>query len=293
MKSKFAAFFLVLVFTLCNLSQVLGEEFIFEISDLEITENGNMYKGNNRGTIRTDNQLKLISDNFEYLKKINRLEVNGDVQLFDLNNDITINAQQIFYLKNEEKIFTVGKTLIKISNKYDIEGFDLTLFRNKMILSSKKKAIITDSESNTYKLEQFQYSINQEILKGKDIVAVTNDEENKSDEFFFKTGFFDLKKDKFLGKDIVAKFHKDLFGDSENDPRISAVSGNGDKFNTYFKKGVFTSCKKTDKCPPWKITSNEIHHDKNKKQIAYKNAWLNSMIFQFYTFLNFFIQIQL
>ena len=178
MKNKFITFFLVILFTLSNFSRVLGEEFIFEISDLEITENGNIYKGNNRGTIRTDSQLKLISDNFEYLKKINRLEANGDVQLFDLNNNITINAQQIFYLKNEEKIFTVGKTLIKISNKYDIEGFDLILFKNKMILSSKKNAIITDNESNTYKLEQFQYSINQEILKGENIIAITSDKEN-------------------------------------------------------------------------------------------------------------------
>ncbi|MDB9735498.1 organic solvent tolerance protein [Candidatus Pelagibacter ubique] len=274
MKNRFITFFLVILFTLSNFSRVLGEEFIFEITDLEITENGNIYKGNNRGTIRTDSQLKLISDNFEYLKEINRLEANGDVQLFDLNNNITINAQQIFYLKNEEKIFTVGKTLIKISNKYNIEGFDLILFKNKMILSSKKNAIITDNESNTYKLEQFQYSINQEILKGENIIAITSDKENKSDEFFFKTGFFDLKKNEFLGKDIAAKFHKNLFGDTENDPRISAVSGFGDKINTYFKKGVFTSCKKTDKCPPWKITSDEIHHDKIKKQINYKNAWL-------------------
>ena len=139
MKSKFATFFLVLVFTLYNLNQVFGEEFIFEVSDLEITENGNIYKGNNRGTVRTDNQLKLISNNFEYLKKINRLEANGDVELFELNNDITINAQQIFYLKNEEKIFTLGETLIKVSDKYNIKGYDLTLLKDKMILSSKKK----------------------------------------------------------------------------------------------------------------------------------------------------------
>jgi len=288
MKSKFITFFLVLVFTLYNFSQVFGEEFIFEISDLEITENGNIYKGNNRGTIRTDSHLKLISDNFEYLKKINRLEANGNVQLFDLNNNITISAQKIFYLKNEEKIFTVGKTLIKISNKYNIEGFDLTLFKNKMILSSKKSSIITDSESNTYKLEQFQYSINQEILKGKNITAITNDKKNKGDEFFFKTGFFDLKKNKFLGKDITAKFHKDLFGNNKNDPRISAVSGYGDEVNTYFKKGVFTSCKKTDKCPPWKITSDEIHHDKIKKQITYKNAWLEIYDFPVVYFPKFF-----
>ena len=96
MKNKFITFFLVILFTLSNFCRVLGEEFIFEITDLEITENGNIYKGNNRGTIRTDSQLKLISDNFEYLKEINRLEANGDVQLFDLNNNITINAQQIF-----------------------------------------------------------------------------------------------------------------------------------------------------------------------------------------------------
>ena len=54
MKSKFATFFLVLVFTLYNLNQVFGEEFIFEVSDLEIIDNGNIYKGNNRGTIKTD-----------------------------------------------------------------------------------------------------------------------------------------------------------------------------------------------------------------------------------------------
>ena len=54
MKNKFITFFLVIIFTLYNFSQFLGEEFIFEITDLEITENGNIYKGNNRGTIRTD-----------------------------------------------------------------------------------------------------------------------------------------------------------------------------------------------------------------------------------------------
>ena len=138
MKNKFITFFLISLFTFCNIGQIFAEEFIFEVSDLEITENGNIYKGNNRGTIRTDDQLKLISNNFEYLKKINRLEANGDVQLFDLKNDIIINAQQIFYLKNEEKIFTKGKTLIKVSNKYNIEGYDLILLKNKKIISSKK-----------------------------------------------------------------------------------------------------------------------------------------------------------
>ena len=288
MKNKFITFFLILLFNIVDLNRVIAEEFIFEVSNLEITENGNVYKGNNRGTIRTNDQVELISNNFEYLKNINQLEANGNVSLFDLKNDIIIKAQQIFYLKNEEKIFTLGKTFIKVLGKYDIEGYDLTFSKNMMVLSSKKKAIITDNKSNTYKLEQFQYSIEREILKGENIIVITNNKENKSDEFFFKTGFFDLKKSKFLAKDIVTKLHKGLFGDNENDPRISAVSGYGDEYNTYFKKGVFTSCKKTDKCPPWKIKSDEIHHNKTKKQITYKKAWLEIYDFPVVYFPKFF-----
>jgi len=225
---------------------------------------------------------------FKYNKITSLLEAKGNVVLNEKNKNITIYTNEILYLMNEEKISSLGKTNINIEDKYNIEGNNLILLKDKMLLSSKKNVIITDSESNIYKLEQFQYSINQEILKGINITAITNDKEDKSDEFFFKTGFFDLQKNKFLGKDVVAKFHKDLFGNNENDPRISAVSGYGDKINTYFKKGVFTSCKKTDKCPPWKITSGEIHHDKIKKQIAYKNAWLEIYDFPVVYFPKFF-----
>ena len=288
MKNKFILFITLLLFCLGSLKWAFAEEFTFEVSNLEIVENGNVYRGNDRGKIKTDSQLELISNKFEYLKKINRLEANGNVQVFDLKNDITINAEKIFYLKDEEKIFTLGKTLINVSDKYNISGYDLIFLKDEMILSSKKKAIITDSESNIYTLEQFLYSVEEEILKGEDIIVTTNNKEDNSDKFFFKTGFFNLKENKFLAKDVVAKLHKNLFGDEENDPRITAVSGYGDKFNTYFEKGVFTSCKKTDKCPPWKITSKKIHHDKIKEQVIYKNAWLEVYDFPVLYFPKFF-----
>tara|TARA_B110000027_G_scaffold131237_1_gene155196 strand:- start:1953 stop:3995 length:2043 start_codon:yes stop_codon:yes gene_type:complete len=157
-----------------------------------------------------------------------------------------------------------------------------------MILSSNEKAIITDYDSNIYNLAKFEYSINEELLKGDDIIITTNDKKNDSDQFFFQTGFFDLKKNEFLAKDVVTKLHKNLFDNNENDPRINAAIGYGDEFNTYFKKGVFTSCKKTDKCPPWKISSEEIHHDKIKKQINYKKAWLEIYGFPVVYFPKFF-----
>ena len=82
--------------------------------------------------------------------------------------------------------------------------------------------------------------------------------------------------------------HKSLFGNNENDPRVNAVSGYGDEFNTYFRKGVFTTCKKKDKCPPWKIRSGEFRHDKIKKQIIYKDAWLDIYDYPIVYFPRFF-----
>ena len=274
MKNKVITIFLILIFNLSSSSLATSNEFTFEVTDLEILENNTIYKGNNRGKILTDTQVELISDNFEYLKKINRLEASGDVHLTDFKSNIIINAEKMFYLKSEEIIYTLGKTLINVKGKYNIEGFDLTLFKNKMILLSNEKVTITDYNSNIYKLSEFEYSIDEEILKGKNITFIRKEKVNKEEKFFFQTGFFNLKENKFLGKEVNVKFDKMLFDNKENDPRINAVTGYGDQFNTFLDKAVFTSCKKTDKCPPWKMRANKIHHDKNKKQITYKNAWL-------------------
>ena len=114
----------------------------------------------------------------------------------------------------------------------------------------------------------------------------TNEKAN-NDKFFIKTGFFNLKDNKFLAKDVSALLHKDLFGNNENDPRIVAVSAKSIS-KKIFKKGVFTSCKKTDKCPPWKISADKIEHNKTKQQIIYKNAWLEVYDFPVFYFPKFF-----
>ena len=289
MKNKFIIIFFLILFSSILSKSIMADEFIFEVSALEITDNGNIYKGKSRSKIKANTQLELISDSFEYYKETNQLKTSGNVQLYDFKNSITINAETIFYFKDIEKIFTKGKTLIKISDKYTIEGYDLTLLKNEMILSSNKNTVITDKKSNMYKLKEFQYSINQEILKGENIeVSMKTDEKINNDNFFIKTGSFNLKENKFLAKDISAVLRKDLFGNNENDPRIVAVSAKGDGPVTFFEKGVFTSCKKTDKCPPWKISAEKIEHNKTKQQIIYKNAWLEVYDFPVFYFPKFF-----
>jgi len=351
MKNKIKLVFLTFILNLCCVNFIVAEEFIFKVTDLEILENNTIYKGNNGGIVTTrNNEIVITADTFIYNKlttlleaegnvklvdkikdviiesnkifylkdkeeiytigkskatdgadikidaneyfKYNKLtsllEAKGDVVLNDRIKDITIYTNEIFYLQNEEKIFTLGQTNLDVESKYKIKGSDLTLLRNKMILSSNEEATIKDNNSNVYNANEFEYFINQEILKGNKINYRTKAKIVEEDEYYFKTGFFNLKENKFLGKDIDIKFHKTLFYNEENDPRIKAATGYGNEFNTFLDKGVFTSCKKTDKCPPWKMRAKKIQHDKIKKQLIYKNAWLELYDFPVAYFPKFF-----
>ena len=139
MKNKIKLVFLTFILNLCCVNFIVAEEFIFKVTDLEILENNTVFKGNNRGKVITDTQVELVSDNFIYLKEINRLETNGNVELTDIKSNVIIKAEKIFYLKSEEIIYTVGKTLINVDDQYNIVGYDLTFLKNKMILLSNKK----------------------------------------------------------------------------------------------------------------------------------------------------------
>ncbi len=351
MKNRFTEILLILIISLNLFQQSVGDEFNFEVTELQTYENGNIIKGINGGTVTSNNNIVITADTFEYNKLTQLLKANGIVKLVDKKENIIIESNEIFYnkadetiytngkskatnsinieifadeyfrynkltslleakgnvliddkkekiiietnqffyLKNKEKFFTKGKTKVFVKKNYIIDTNDLIFLRNQKLLSSKDKASIKDSAlNNIYKLSDFQYSVDREILKGKKIEVTTNYQKIDSDKFFFENGFFNLKENKFLAKDVNVKFHKTLFDNDKNDPRITSVTAYGDEANTYFDKGVFTSCKKTDKCPPWKIKSDKIHHDKIKKQIIYKNAWLAVYDFPVVYFPKFF-----
>ena len=141
------------------------------------------------------------------------------------------------------------------------------------MLFSDKSSSFTD-KNNFYKLSKLIYLIKKEELKGEKILIKSNYELPKSDEFYFSSAIIYLKNQNFLAKDTEINIHKEVFDNSKNDPRIKGVSSkkNGD-ITTIFK-GIFTSCEKNEGCPAWSLKADKIEHDKNKKQLIYKNALL-------------------
>ena len=99
MKNNFKKIILILLFSFIFISKAISDDFIFDISELEITENGNIYNGINGGKVSTDNGIVITSESFKYNKFTSLLESKGNAILVDTIKNITIKSEQIFYSK--------------------------------------------------------------------------------------------------------------------------------------------------------------------------------------------------
>ena len=235
-----------------------NDEKIFTIGNSKVTEENNNIRANE----------------LEYDKNLNTFKAKKNAEIHDFDKDTKIYADEISYIKKEEKIFTKGKTRALVQKKYKFNSSDIKYFRDNENIFSEKKSSIEDDNGNTYKLDSFSYNIAEGLLKGKEIEVLAKVEENKIDRYFFEDGFFNFKKKNHIAKKTKINIHKDVFGNKNNDPRIYSSSSLSDRSKTVFNNAIFTSCKFNDDCPPWSLKAEKITHDKIKKDMIYKNAIL-------------------
>jgi len=246
---------------------IYADEITYFKNDEKVYTTGNSKAVNENNTI--------TAANLEYDKINNVFEAKKNAVVTDFQKDTTIYADEIKYLKNNEKVFTKGKTRALIQNKYKFISEDVSYDRNLGNLISQKESSVEDESGNIYKVKNFNYNIDKEVLKGKDVHVLAKVEGNKIDQYFFSEGFFNFKDKSHLAKETKIKTHKDVFGDKNQDPRIYGSSSFSDENKTVVNNGIFTSCKLNDNCPPWSIKAEKITHDKIKKDMIYKNAILN------------------
>ena len=274
MKNKilFTLIFFSINFLLVGFSKA-QDQFSFNVSELEILENGNKIIGSKRGEISTSDGIIIEADNFVYKKIENILNANGNVTVKDTINDYYIYSNNITYEKNNERISSIGKTKSEIGSRFILNSIDLIFLRDEKILSSENNTSIVDNNERTYiDLKKFSFSIDSKLLKGEKVLVNLDYNLPQNDKLFFESGIFDFKKRSFLAKDIQINLKKDIFNNLENDPRLKGVSAQSENNITKVKKGVFTSCNDESDCPPWVVTASEITHDKNKKQLIYNGA---------------------
>ena len=269
MKNKLIIFLLVLSYFINLNNHIQAEEFIFESDSIEISNEGNIINATNGVQITTKNKIKITAKQSKYNKVNSKLSLNGSVVFYDIENEIKILSEEIIYKKDLEKVTSLGKTLIYLPNNLTLDTKNLE-YLDKNIIQSKYKAILTDKFNNRIISNNFKYLIKEKLFQGVNIQMI---DENKNN-YFFEKAMVDLNQSMILAKDVEINFAKNIFDNTNNDPRLRGKTLSSNKDITIIKNGIFTSCKKNETCPPWTLQSKEIKHDKSKKTIYYKDAWL-------------------
>ena len=273
MPNRILILFIIILNNFIFSNELHSEELNFDISQIEILDGGNKIIGKKRGKITTNDGVTINADQFEYDKNINVLRANGNIKIEDKINNFIILSENVVYYKNSEKIEIDGKSEAKLYSNYNLKSEDITILRNEKIISSNKNSIIIDEKNQTlYEISKFNYSIEDEILKGERFFINTKYNQPFSDKYFFKSAIFNLKDQSYIAQDIDINLKKDIFGNQNNDPRFKGISSSSKNGVTTIEKGIFTSCKKNDNCPPWTIQADKVIYDKDKKQINYENA---------------------
>ena len=205
MKNKNFTLIIYLISLLVFFSSVnASEEFDFNVTELEILENGNIVKGLKGGKATTDNGYIIIADTFIYDKLTNILKVNGNVKFEDTKSELLIFTDKATYFKNQEMIFTEGNSkAVNLENTITAEKFKFNKLDN--ILEAENNVEFDDKKRKIFiSSEKAIYSKNEDKLFTD---GITNAEIEKKYKFNSKNVFY------FQQKQTIHSDHKSLVED--------------------------------------------------------------------------------
>ncbi len=322
---------LLLIYVFFFTGNSIAEEYIFEVSKIELNDKGNLIYASDGKIISEKKDIEITAEEFNYTKNIDLLEaLNGSaliknqnikivfdvlriknknilkatngVEIEDLKNFLNIKSENIVLDRSENKLTATNgveiedlknflniksenivldrsNNFIKVTenikindlkNLFNIQAETLFLDRSKNILNSNTESSLTDKYGNNFKSKKFEYNINKKNVKIFEATIKDNDKNN----FKLNEADINLETNSLIGKNVEINLNN-KFLNPENEPRLKGenifYSGN----ITDIINGEFTACKKTEKCPPWKLSAKKITHDRDKKNISYKNVWLN------------------
>ena len=246
-----------------------AEKLFFDTSEINISNEGNIINAT-KGTAKSiEDNIEIEAENFKYNQSSSVLiATKGTAKSID--NNIEIEAENFKYNQNLSTLNANGNVKIKNLTKNILLKSESVFYNiREGLISSEKNSYINDNLGNSISMKSFVYTINDGLVK-INMAEVVDLEKNI---FKIKKAYLNLNSNKLIGKDVSIDFNNTGFH-KDNEPRLkgNSISSNGNK--SIITKGVFTLCKRNDDCPPWQLSANEIQHDKEKKIIYYKDAWL-------------------
>ena len=154
MKNKINKIIYILTFFFLSFNAYSVESFNFDVTEVEILENGNKFIGSEKGRITSDDGVIINADKFEYDKILNILNASGNVKINDTKNGYIIYTEKVIYDKEQEIIFTEnGSKGYSLENDIEItaNNFEYNKTLNKVL--AKDDVVIYD------KIKSIKYSL--------------------------------------------------------------------------------------------------------------------------------------
>ena len=271
MKDKILILFLSLIFKILFITNTLSEEIKFEANVIEFLDKDKKIIAEKNVKIFSNTGVVINADKMNYNKEIGIINAEGKIIIENNDNDIKIYGDKLIYDQNLNKLKVSKNVEIKILDDYTLETelINYDIVKKEIVIETI--ANIFDNLGNKITAKQTIFSMKNKLLK----INNTKMFDVLKNEYHFDTAIVNFSSQEIIGDGIKIDFFNNAFGNEQNDPRLRGNSIYSDKNETIVKKGVFTTCKKQkDKCPPWQFKAAEIKHNKNKKTIYYKNAWL-------------------
>ena len=261
-------YFLIILLTFFeNLS--FAENYRFETSKIDIVNDENKIIATDGIAYSNDNNIEIKAKKFEYFNEIDFLKAFSG-SAFIKSDNLVINFDQIELNKNNSIITASGNVkIIDTDKELEINSKRIIFNKDQGIIQSSDDSILKDKFKNIFETKSFSYDTKKNILK----IKKANFKDTENNNFFVDLAYINIQSEKLFGKDIIVNLNNKSFN-KDNEPRLKGRSISYENQKSIIKKGVFTTCKKRDDCPPWELSAEEIVHDKKTQIISYKNAWL-------------------
>jgi len=197
------------------------------------------------------------------------------------NKDVyNFSADKLTYSQDNNIIEAVGNVSAKNQEGKQIYSDKITYNKTNQLLKTFGNSRFIDTKNNTLFADNFEYDLEKKIISAKDKVEFIDNRKNK---YRFSKIISDDKFDEIIGYDLDADLNKEKFKSKDKfnefvEPRLSGKEATIKNNIVIIKDGKFTSCKRTnesDGCAYWNLNASQIIHDKETKEITYKNATLD------------------
>ena len=270
-KNKFFLYILFLLSFTFNAST--SNDFELDSKLIEFDNDGKIITATGDVEIKVENGIIIKSDKSILNKEDSILEASGNIYFLDEKNKIEIFAENIKYEKKKNIIIFKGDNKTIFDKKFNLKSRDIIYNKNKNLIYSNYKTSLKDKDNNNLFFDNFKFNVIDKVVDVENLQLI----DASKNDYKINEAMINLNIGEFIGKNVKIFFYKEIFGNSENDPRLFGNSIIHNKNETLVSKGIFTSCKinNNEKCPPWIIKADQVKHNKKNKTIEYKNAWLN------------------